>query len=59
MQVPLTNRILEGLNSLFQAAEAKARGYWKTETLKAALYLLTGKLDFTRANPFCATYSLF
>jgi len=54
----ITNGILEGFNSLFQAAKAKARGYRKTETIKAVIYILTGKLDFARVNPFCATHTL-
>ncbi len=54
----ITNGILEGFNSLFQAAKAKARGYKKTETIKAVIYILTGKLDFAKINPFCATHSL-
>lgn len=54
----LTNGILEGFNSLFQAAKAKARGYKKTETIKAVIYILTGKLDFSKINHFCTTHSL-
>ncbi|MBN1971094.1 MAG: ISL3 family transposase [Candidatus Delongbacteria bacterium] len=42
----INNGILEGLNSLFQAAKAKARGYKKTKTIKAVIYILTGKLEF-------------
>jgi len=52
----ITSGILESINSLFQAANA--RGYRKTETIKAAIYILTGKLDFTLVNPFCATHTL-
>ncbi len=54
----INNGILEGFNSLFQAAKAKARGYKKTDTIKAVIYILTGKLDFSIINPFCATHSL-
>lgn len=54
----ITNGILEGFNSIFQAAKAKARGYKKTETIKAVIYILTGKLDFSIINPFCATHTL-
>jgi len=54
----ITNGILEGFNSIFQAAKAKARGYKKTDTIKAIIYILTGKLDFSLINPFCATHSL-
>ena len=54
----ITNAILEGFNSIFQAAKNKARGYKKFETIKAIIYLLTGKLDFTLINKFCATHSV-
>jgi len=54
----ITNGIIESFNPLLQAAKAKARGYRKTETLKVVIYLLAGKLDFDRANPFCATHTL-
>ncbi len=54
----ITNGILEGFNSIFQAAKAKARGYKKTETIKAIIYLLTAKLDFSLVNHYCSTHSL-
>jgi transposase len=48
----INNGILEGFNSIFQAAKAKARGYKKTETIKNIIYILTAKLDFHKANKF-------
>lgn len=54
----ITNGILEGFNSVFQAAKAKARGYKRPETIKAIIYVLTGKLDFSLVNPYCATHTL-
>jgi len=48
---------LEGFNSIFQAAKAKARGYKRTDTIKAIIYLLTGKLDFGKINPYYVTHS--
>ena len=54
----ITNGILEGFNSVFQAAKAKARGYSKTETIKAIIYILTGKPDFALINLNCATHTL-
>jgi transposase len=42
--------ILEGLNSKFQAAKAKARGYRTLKTIKTIIYLLSGKLDFCSLN---------
>ena len=41
----IANGLIEGINSLVQAAKAKARGYRSTRNLKAMVYLLVGKLD--------------
>ena len=41
----IANGLIEGINSLIQAAKAKARGYRSTRTLKAITYLIAGKLD--------------
>lgn len=41
----IANGLIEGINSLVQAAKANARGYRSTRNLKAMVYLLTGKLD--------------
>ena len=41
----ITNGVLEGINSLLQAARAKARGYRSTRNLIAMAYLIAGKLD--------------
>ena len=48
----INNGILEGLNSVLQAAKRKARGY-KAEHFKIIAYLLTGKLDFSKVNSHC------
>ncbi len=45
----INNGILEGLNSVVQAAKRKARGYGKKH-FKTIAYLMTGKLDFTKIN---------
>jgi transposase len=42
----IANGIMEGINSLVQAAKAKARGYRSTRNLKAIIYLIAGKLEF-------------
>ena len=42
----LNNGLLEGINSLFQAAKRKARGYRSDKNLIAMIYLIAGKLDF-------------
>jgi len=41
-----TTGLLEGINSLVQAAKARARGYRSTRNLIAMSYLLAGKLHF-------------
>lgn len=47
-QSKLNNGILEGINSLFQAAKRKARGYRSHKNMIAMVYLLAGKLDFSK-----------
>lgn len=42
----ISNGLLEGINSIIQAAKAKARGYRTTKNLITIAYLLAGKLDF-------------
>ena len=39
---------LEGINSLVQAAKAKARGYRSDRNLATIIYLIAGKLDLAR-----------
>ena len=41
-----SNGLLEGANSLIQAAKAKARSYRTTRNLLNIAYLIEGKLDF-------------
>lgn len=41
----LTNAVMEGLNSLLQAAKRKARGYRLHKTFITMAYLIAGKLD--------------
>lgn len=45
-QSRVSNGLLEGVNSLVQAAKAKARGYRSTRNLIAMAYLIAGKLTF-------------
>ena len=42
----LTSGLMEGINSLVQAAKSKARGYRNPTNLKTIIYLLVGKLSF-------------
>jgi len=44
----LNNGLLEGVNSLFQAAKRKARGYRSEKNIVAMVYLLAGKLNFAQ-----------
>lgn len=47
---PIDNGLLEGLNSLIQAAKAKARGFRTFRCFRIVAFLITGKLDFARLN---------
>lgn len=49
----ITNGFLEALNGLFQAAKRNARGYASFRTIRAVIFLIAGKLDYTTVNPFC------
>ena len=54
MRTKLNNGILEGLNSILQAAKRKARGYGKKH-FKTIAFLITGKLNFNIINPYLPT----
>ncbi|MEX3606757.1 MAG: transposase [Burkholderia sp.] len=41
---------LEAINGLFQAAKRKARGYTNFMTMRTVLFLIAGKLDFSKIN---------
>lgn len=41
----INNGILEGINSLIQAAKARARGYRTVKNLTTMIYLIGGKLE--------------
>ncbi|HHE46239.1 MAG TPA: ISL3 family transposase, partial [Bacteroidetes bacterium] len=43
----ITNGILEGINSLVQAARNKARGYRSVEYFITMIYMIAGKLKFS------------
>ena len=42
----VSNGVLEGINSLIQAAKARARGYRSSTNLKTIAYMIAGKLIF-------------
>lgn len=46
----ITNGILEGINSLVQAAKAKARGYRSTRNLITMTYLIAGRLQLNQTH---------
>ena len=46
----IANGIIEGINSLVQAAKAKARGYRTLRNLMAITYLIAGKIDLKLAT---------
>ena len=51
----ISNAILEGLNSIIQAAKRKARGYGEKH-FKTIAYFLTGKLNLKKFNPYLPTH---
>jgi len=46
----IDNGLLEGLNSLIQAAKAKARGFRNTRYFRIIAFLVTGNLNFAQFN---------
>ena len=50
-QTRQTNGFLEAINSLFQAAKQRARGFTRLSTIKTVIFLIAGKLDFRALNP--------
>lgn len=46
----ISNGLLEGLNSLIQAAKAKARGFRTFRCFRIVAFLITGKLNFAQFN---------
>ena len=46
----INNGLLEGLNSLIQAAKAKARGFRNTRYFRIIAFLVTGNLNFSQFN---------
>lgn len=47
-----TNGFLEAINGLFQAAKRRARGYRSFRTIRVVIFLIAGKLDFSKLNPY-------
>jgi transposase len=44
----LTSGFIEGMNSLFESAKTKARGYRNPDNMICIAYLIAGKLDFSK-----------
>lgn len=51
----INNGILEGINSLVQAAKAKARGYRTFKNFANIIYLLKGDINFSAVNEYLPT----
>lgn len=49
-QTRQTNGFIEAINDLFQAPKRKACGYARFEAMRTVLFLIAGKLDFSRFN---------
>ena len=50
-QTRQTNGFLEAINGLFQPAKHRARGFVRLPTIRTAIFLIAGKLDFHAINP--------
>jgi transposase len=50
-QTRTANGFLEALNGLFQAAKRRARGFQRFDTIKTVIFLIAGRLNFTKLNP--------
>ena len=46
----INNGILEGINSVIQAAKAKSRGFKSFQYFRTMIYLLTGHFDYSKIN---------
>jgi transposase len=46
----IANGLIEGINSLVQAAKTKARGYRSLRNLIAITYMIAGKIDLKLAT---------
>jgi len=53
----LSNGLLEGINSIIQAAKNRAKGYKTDKNFCTIIYLLTAKLDFKNINQHCGRFS--
>ena len=49
-----TNGFLEAVNALFRAAMRKALGYTRFSTIRTVIFMIAGKLNFSRINPYVA-----
>ena len=47
-----TNGFLEAIDGPFQAAKRKARGYGRFRTVRMVIFMIAGKLKFSRINPY-------
>ena len=45
---------MKGLGASFQAVKRKARGYGRFRTIRMVIFMIAGKLDFSRINPYVA-----
>ena len=50
-QTRQTNGFLEAINGLFQPAKRRARDFVRLPTIRTAIFLIAGKLDFHAINP--------
>jgi transposase len=51
-QTRQSNGFIETLNGLFQAAKRGVRGFTRMSTIKTVMFLIAGKLDFSKVNSY-------
>lgn len=56
-QTKISNGLLEGMNSLIQAAKARSRGFRNVKNFITMIYLVGGKLDFQLPEAFPSTHT--
>ncbi|MFA0889488.1 MAG: transposase [Synergistales bacterium] len=53
----ISNGLLEGLNSLFQAARTKARGYRSLKYGIQVFYIVGGRFEFQLSKSYAVTHT--
>ncbi len=54
MSIPELERALRALRLSGMTATLQARGYVRFKTIRTVIFMIAGKLDFSRINPYVA-----